>query len=254
MSEQGKPFSTPLDDRAELYGKWGDMVGAIARRHHNIDVDELTQTRWHELMGLMREVDTWADDTGTDEMQVLGGIADFSMFQDRYPHLAPDALSEPAIEAIAYRTVRILKLGRQAAEVTSVPRYVALRVIEAREAVNLFADTATPHVTEQPDFNDAFMPTLRALGEAATLWDSIIDGRRDVRTGKQKLAPTKEYYTQLSGAMMRRIKLGGAAMLHVEPNVHLAIQAGWRVANRVRKGVPEYSSLRILSRKGKVGD
>ena len=241
----------PLDDRAEAYSKSGDMVVAIAQSHTHVDVDDLTRARWRQLMGLMREVDTWADDTDATPVDVMEGLAAFDMFRDRYPDLAPETLDEPMQEALAHRTIRILKLGERVAQTTTPRRYVALRILEAREAVNLFADTATAYVCEQPAFDEKLMPTLRALGEAATLWDSIIDGKKDVRMGKQALRPNAEYYARLTGAMLLRTRLGGAAMLHVGPNVQLGIKVGMRVMNRIRNGIPEYSSLRVFSRKSR---
>lgn len=242
----------PLDDRADAYAKSGDMLAAIARRHYHITVDDLTQARWRQVMGLMREVDTWADDTDATPDDVIDGLGSFDLFRERYPDLTPEALGDEAHEAVLRRTVRVLKLGERVAQATTPQRYVALRTVEGTEAVNLLEDTATIHVAEQPGFEEDLMPTLRALGEAATLWDSIIDGGKDYRTGKQALKPNAEYYARLSGAMLQRARLGGAALLHIEPNVHLGIKVGKRVVNRLKNGVPEYSSLRTFSRNGTI--
>lgn len=244
MTANGEVF----DDRADAYRKSGDMIAAIARRHYGLDIDDVTHERWRQLMGLMREIDTWADDGGVTSDEVLIGLAEFDLFRERYPELSPEALDIPTQEAMFLRTARILKLGKYAATETSARRYVALRIIEAREAVNLFSDTATEHVTKQPGFEEEFMPTLRALGEAATLWDSILDGRKDVRTGKQTVKPNIEYYARLAGEMLKRAKLGATALLHIEPNVHLGIKVGKRISNRLRNGVPEYSSLKIFTK------
>ena len=245
----------PIDDRAEAYRKSGDLVAAIARSHNHLDVDELTVERWRQLMGLMREVDTWADDTDATREDVLMGLIDFSIFKDRYPALAPGQLKIETHLSLLKRADRILKVGEFASRELSVRRFVALRVIEARETVNMLGDVATPHVAEQPGFDEEFMPVVRALGEAATLWDSLIDGRQDVRAGKQVLEPGAEYHSALTGAMLRRVKLGGAALLHFAPYVHLGAKAGERVVNRVKNGVPEYSTLhRMLPRAFKRGE
>lgn len=243
--------NAPLDDRAEAYRKSGDMVAAIARRHNHIDIDNLTLERWRDLMGLMREVDTWADDTDVTHEEVLTGLADFSQFEDRYPSLAPDQLSVEARLALLRRTSHILKVGEYASRELSPRRFMALRAIEARETVNMLGDVATPHVAEQPGFREEFLPVMRALGEAATLWDSIVDGRQDVRAGKQALKPRTEYYARLAGGALLRAKLGGAALLHAEPHRHLAVKLKERAANRLRNGVPEYSTLaRLKPKKG----
>ena len=233
----------PIDDRAEAYRKSGDLVAAIARSHNHLDVDELTVERWRQLMGLMREVDTWADDTDATREDVLMGLVDFSMFKDRYPALAPGQLELEAHLSLLKRADRILKVGEFASRELSVRRFVALRAIEARETVNMLGDIATPHVVEQPGFDDEFLPVMRALGEAATLWDSLIDGRQDVRAGKQVLEPNVEYYAVITGAMLGRAKLGGAALLHFAPYKHLGAKVWERVTNRVKNGIPEYSTL-----------
>ena len=236
----------PIDDRAEAYRKSGDLVAAIARRHSEIDVDEMTLERWRQLMGLMREVDTWADDTDATREEVLDGLMDFGMFQDRYPALAPGELPIDAHLSMLRRADRILKVGELASRELSVRRFIAFRAIEARETVNMFGDTATLHVTEQPKFEGDFLPVLRALGEAATLWDSLIDGRQDVRDGKQTLQPDAEYYSEITKALLRRVKLGGKALLHAELYVHLGAKAAARVKNRLKNGIPEYSTLHRL--------
>jgi hypothetical protein len=243
----------PIDDRADAYRKSGDLVAAIARSHHHIDVDEVTVERWRQLMGLMREVDTWADDTDTTKEEVLTGLADFGMFEGRYPALAPGELTIGAHGSMLRRADHILRVGELASRELSVRRFIAFRAIEARETVNMLGDTATPYVAEQPAFNEGFLPVVRALGEAATLWDSLIDGRQDVREGKQQLQPNAEYYKEITKAMLRRVKLGGKALLHAEPYVHLGSKAAQRVTNRLVHGIPEYSTLYRLLPRSKKG-
>lgn len=249
MKKGERAEGAPLDDRAEAYRKSGDMVAAIARRHNHLDIDDMTLERWRDLMGLMREVDTWADDTDITRDEVLEGLMSFEQFKDRYSSLAPGQLSVEAHLALLRRANHILKVGEYASRELSPRRFLALRAIEARETVNMLGDTATPHVAEQPGFKEEFLPTMRALGEAATLWDSIIDGRQDVKAGKQALKPRPEYYARLTGGMLRRVKLGGAALLHAEPHKHLMVKVKERVTNRLKNGVPEYSTLARLKPK-----
>lgn len=236
------------DDRAPAYLKSGDLAAAIATQHHGLDVDVVTHERWRQLMGLMREVDTWADETSATTDEIRAGLADFTDFQELYPALAPDALEPREQAALLDRTAKILRLGGYAMRATSVERFVALRVAEARESVNLFEDTATRHVTEQPRFATEFMPTLRSLGEAATLWDSLIDGKRDVRFGKQAVKTGPEYYTKVTVAMLERTRSGGSALLHAGPLIHLGIKGGLRLVNRIKRGIPAYSTLRLFQR------
>lgn len=243
MSE-GKQYI--WDDRAPAYLKSGDLAVAIARQHHGLDIDTTTHQRWRQLMGLMREIDTWADDTDVSAQEVYAGLEDFDDFKELYPELAPNRLGPDAQHALLRRTAKILQLGTYIAETNSVERFVALRIAEARESVNLFEDTATQHVTEQPQFASEFMPTLRSLGEAATLWDSLIDGKLDTRTGKQILTPSPEYYTKITTSMLQRAKLGGTALLHTGPLLQLGIKGGLRVLNRLDHGIPEYSTMQNI--------
>ena len=236
------------DDRAPAYLKSGDLAVAIARQHHSIDIDTTTHQRWRQLMGLMREIDTWADDTDVSPEEVCAGLEAFDDFKELYPELSPEKLGLDAQHALLQRTAKILQLGTYIAETNSVERFVALRIAEARESVNLFEDTATQHVIEQPQFSSEFMPTLRSLGEAATLWDSLIDGRYDTRVGKQLLTPSSEYYVKITTAMLQRTKLGGAALLHAGPLLQVGIKGGLRVLNRIDHGVPEYSTIHNISR------
>lgn len=81
-----------IDDRIESYKKLGDVVTAIVRRHGKVDVDRTSAERWHDLMGLLREVDTEADDTNVTPQEMVQRIASFEDFADRYPSLQPDQL------------------------------------------------------------------------------------------------------------------------------------------------------------------
>lgn len=236
------------DDRAPAYLKSGDLAVAMATEHYGLDIDDTTHQRWRQLMGLMREVDTWADDTGVSPEVVQEGLRDFTSFKVLYPALAPGEVGPETSAALLRRTAKILHLGQYASAAASPRRFVALRIAEARESVNLFEDVATDHVRQQEGFDLQFMPGLRALGEAATLWDSLIDGKSDWRKGDQALKPNPEYYAQTTKAMLQRTKLGGAALLHVKPLVHLGAKGVLRAVNRLQHGVPEYSTLRLFHR------
>lgn len=157
------------DDRAPAYAKSGDLAAAIATQHYGLAVDVTTRMRWQQLMSVMREVDTWADERAVTSDEVLQGLAEYTMFEELYPALAPGELTPEMGATLLGRTARILRLGRHAARAVSVERFVALRVAEARESVELFADIATPEMWAQPAFTTEFMPALRALGEAATV-------------------------------------------------------------------------------------
>ncbi|MEO7904335.1 MAG: hypothetical protein ABIR91_00925, partial [Candidatus Saccharimonadales bacterium] len=213
----------PFDDRAYAYLKSGDLVTAIARQHCRVDVDTTSHLRWRQLMGLMREVDTWADDSDVSRDVVITGLYDFVLFKDRSPDLTTAATGDVVHAAVLRRAEYILQLGDVISQTTTLDDFVELRIQEAYETVNLFADTATPHVSEQAAFADDFLPTVRALGAAATLYDSMVDGKKDVQQGKQVLVPNREYYQALGKATVQQGKLGGAALLHVGPLWNLGV-------------------------------
>lgn len=236
------------DDRAPAYLKSGDLAVAIAKQHHDLDIDATTHERWRQLMALLREVDTWADDTNVTSEEVHAGLESFDDFKDLYPALAPENLDAEARDRLLRRTDKILKLGHYIAHTDSLTRFITLRIAEARESVNLFEDTATPHVSEQPRFKSEFMPTLRSLGQAATLWDSVIDGWRDSKTGKQILEPNLNYYIRTTGAVLQQGKPAGKALMHTGPFIHIGIKGALRVVNRIQHGIPEYSTVRLFDR------
>ena len=239
MSERPSPF----DDRAELYRKSGDLATSIATQHFKLPIDDLTSESWRELMGLLREVDTWADDTDVTSQEVLDALDSFAIFRNRYPAITPENLGDETHSTMLIRTQRILHLGACASNSTTPARFVAFRILEAKESANLFADTATPHVATQPVFHEEFIPTLQALSEGATLWDSLVDAREDYSTGKQILKPSSEYYSKVLGALVRRIIRADGSLMHLEPIKHIATKAGLRILNRVKNGIPEYSNL-----------
>jgi len=249
--------SGPLDDRADLYRTSGDLVAAIARHHTGLTVDDATHERWRQIMGLMREVDTWADDTAATNSEVLAGLQDFSRFDGRYPELAPGKLDDDSRNALLRHTARILKLGRYASQVTDPRRFSLLRAAEGRRSVELLAIVATDSVTEQPDFQTKFLPLIKSLGEAATLWDSAVDAYDDKRSGKQVAPPGPRLYGRLLFDMAVRGKPGGRALMHTNVLKHILIKGALRVSNRLRNGVPEYSNLRLLGfrhRRSRSGD
>lgn len=233
----------PFDDRAHAYRRSGDIAATIATQHFGIDVDPLTRLRWRDMMSLLREVDTWADDTAVSSSEVIDNLADFSIFERRYPHLSPLALGTEVQGTMLRRTEHILRLGQLAAHATSLGRFVAFRALEGREAVQLFGDCATEHVESQSAFRKEFLPTLAALGAGATLWDSLIDGRSDFSTGKQRVLPDKEYYLALAGTMLHLARGNVRCLLHPGPIYYGGLKIADRIANRVRNGVPIYSNL-----------
>jgi len=249
MSERGEMSFEPIDDRWKSYMRLGDMMVSIAERHHHIDIDETTHARWRQLMGIMREVDTWVDDTDVTPQEVLRGIESFDRFRARYPDIAPEALDQSVTESRLARVDRIIKLGVQVATTTSIEEFIEARLGEADETIGFFGDAATPYVQSQPDFKEKCMPTLQAMGEFSVLWDSITDGRSDVKLSRQALVPNGEYYKKLGSAALERLRFTRGASRHFEPWRHFAAHAGIRLVNRFKNGIPEYSTLRVISSK-----
>ena len=232
-----------FDDRAQAYLRSGDVAAAIAEQHFGIDVDDITRQRWRELMGLLREVDTWVDDTGVSPDETLDSLRRFDLFGTRYPYLAPASLGPEIQATMLKRTARILKFGQLATQTTSVRRFVAYRTLEGCESVRLFGDCASSFVLSQPSFGEEFLPALGVLGASATLCDSLIDGRIDARDGKLQLEPGKEYYIVVTGAMLHLARGKLRCLMHRGPITYGGLKVAERLANRIKNGIPSYSNL-----------
>ena len=232
-----------IDDRAESFLQVGDVARKVAERHSNVDVDAVTHERWRQLMGLLREVDTLVDDTDTTKEQAVTMLDDFALFADRYPALTPALLGEDTHEKLLARTRQLLKIGEFVASATSVDRFVKLRINEGRQTANLLSDSATPYVLQQPAFYDSFLPTMQALGVAASTIDSITDARVDYRSQKLTLTPNSRYYTQLIKATAEYAPRGVMALLHPVIMKEFAFMSTVRLRNRMRHGMTESSSF-----------
>lgn len=236
------------DDRAQVYHKSGDLLVAVARQHHNLDIDDATHARWRQLMGLMREVDTWLDDSPVSSDEVIAELASFRQFAGRYPNLTVEEVGANKHESMVKRAALIAQIGERVMSTLDLSEFIELRIQEAEETVNLLGDAATDHVTTQPEFDTEFLPTVRALGAAATLFDSLIDGHRDAKEGKQIIRPNWRYYKEVSLAMKDKGKIGGKALLHPAPWLHIGVKGFERTVNRARHGMKSYSNLNILGR------
>ena len=236
------------DDRAHVYHKSGDLLVAIARHHHGLHIDNPTHERWRQLMGLMREVDTWLDDSPVTPDEVITELDSFEQFENRYPDLTASEVGAENHENMVKRAALIAQIGERVMCTPDVSEFIGLRIQEAEETVNLLGDTATERVKTQPEFDTEFLPTIRALGAAATLFDSLIDGRRDVKEGKQIIRPNWRYYKEVGLAMKDQGKIGGPALLHPAPWFHIGVKGIERSVNRVKNGMKSYSNLNILGR------
>lgn len=75
------------DDRSDSFRMIGDIIATIAH-NHGIDVDAQTNERWRDVLSLLREFDTLADDSGISHHDALQELASFDRFAEHYGTLA----------------------------------------------------------------------------------------------------------------------------------------------------------------------
>jgi hypothetical protein len=208
-------FEGALDDRAESFLRVGTVAKLVAEHHSNVQIDTVTHQRWRDTLGILREVDTYADDVALSDKEVLHQLEIFSTFSNRYPSLDPTNLGEESHAVMLARVKRILKLGRHIAESQTMSRFIALRIKEGKETAGFLADTATEQVRAQPAFYDDYIPTMESLAVTANLMDSILDGRIDQADGKLAHPANKEYYGALVAHALREARPGAQGLLHL---------------------------------------
>ena len=242
-------FENALDDRAESFLQVGTVAKKVAESHCGVTVDETTHQRWQQLMGLLREVDTLADDTSTTDDEVLGRLEDFSEFEDRYPALTMDALGSETRDDLMVRTERLLKLGAQVTQAVSMERFIALRIVEGRGTAGFLDDAATGTVREQPAFGAVFMPVMVSMAVTANLLDSFTDAKMDYRDGKIAHEPNAEFYKAIMSQIPAQAGLGSRALLHIPVMREFALMSWNRLVNRATHGESSTTSLRIFKAK-----
>lgn len=225
------------DTRYEYYVQLADLLSVIAQERANVHIDEPTLGRWRDLMGIMREIDTFADSQKDSPVQIeviLEYLQNFDIFGERYPSIANEAISSDTRRDLLRRTRNILLLGRRAATTTSNRRLVTLRGAEAVQTAEIFADSASPEVLSQENFSGVFMPLLREMGVAACFLDSLHDADDDYQAGQLGKKPTIAYKAWLSAGIMRRVpalvrtctkprvlkEIGRAAKIHAGRRMH----------------------------------
>lgn len=239
-------FESAYDDRAETFLQIGDVARMIAERHCDLTVDDVTHERWRELLGLLREVDTLADDTTIAPGQVIEKLDEFTFFAERYPALTPESLDAPVRAAMLQRVERILKLGQHIGRAETMQRFVALRTKEGRETAAFLSDTATPDVSAQPAFHSRFMPVMTSLAVTANLVDSMLDGRMDYKAEKIAHPPNGEFYRALGRNALEAAKDGFPAVYHWPVMGEFAIMSWNRLKNRMKHGGSATSSVHIF--------
>jgi len=172
-----------LDETASYYPQLADLLTSVATSHCNVAIDQTTHSRWRDVMGLMRDVDTNAD-AGLDRSVISDQLATFEQLNERYPSLNPELLGPETHQALQHRALHILQIGRLISLQDSPRRYTMLRSAEARHTAHLFSDSATNAVQQQPTFKHSFMPLLERMAISATLLDSAVDAGKDFAGGK----------------------------------------------------------------------
>lgn len=203
------------DRRAHLSSRVSDVIVAVAQYHFHVDIDTETQQRWSELMQLMREIDTKADEPGSKKM-ILSELEHFRQFDRRYQHIAPGNFPDDRQAQIGNRVFSILTDGERLTSSTSDYRYIAARRHEAVEVARLFGDTASDFVRTQENFFDDFIPFLEQLTIAANYFDSARDLPEDKRDNIVTIEPTAKLRAHLLKRTADIIAAEYPAMLHKE--------------------------------------
>lgn len=184
------------DDRSESFRIIG-TVAAVVARERGVAVDTLTLERWRSLMALLRDFDTFADDMGVSNKTAVAELRSFSLFEDNYPPLTPEALTPRVHTTMANRVELILDHGDHIRRTTDVDTFIHHRREEADHTSELLADCATADTVRQPEFYDKFMPTLRSMGRLANYLDTISDYKEDVACEKIAMPASKEFFMAL---------------------------------------------------------
>jgi hypothetical protein len=177
------------DKNYVYYQQLAELLSSIAGSHYDVDIDEETLLRWRDLMGIMREIDTKADDSGASHDEVLRELADFTVFEERYPNVRPQALGQETFDKLVARTRKILKLGEFVSKATTESRYIKLRAAEGIATAEVFSDSATQSVLDQNQFGDKFIPLLKTMAVSSGFIDSAHDLKQDYAEGKTALRP-----------------------------------------------------------------
>lgn len=234
MSENSKEY---WNENADKYRQLADLLRAIAEESCGTPIDELTHTRWAEIMALMVEVDSYVDNPRFGdrnlESEVVIELESFDRFRDRYPHIAPEALGEMKWRQLETTARQIIEQSHALQEVSTYEEYVEHRSKEAIATARLFEVTATREVRLNSSFHSRFMPTLEMLGVGACLLDSANDLSRDYFETKTSLEPTLlnrgkllrdaftrgvSQYELLRHQPVRR-ELGRAALQHIKRHI-----------------------------------
>lgn len=230
------------DDRSDSFRMIADIVVTMAETK-GVIVDELTHTRWRDLLALLREFDTFADDSGITPDAALLELKSFSLFRDNYPSLTPNSLGEETHSLMVRRVGKILHHSAIVQTAVNSHVFIENRRQEVDHTAELLADCATGNTTTQAGFYTQFMPSLREMGRAANFIDTIIDYRRDRREQKIAISPSQEFFVAIGKSALYSLSNSSHHLFHPPMARHFIDMSVMRLKNRFRHGRKSYSSL-----------
>lgn len=243
---QPKPHNYVIDDRAWGYRLIGENICQLAESSCSLKLDTTTKERWCQLLGLLREVDTLADERSSSNDTAIASLQNYSIFAADYPALQPSELGDARFTTMVERTQEILHIGRAISQAGDKHTYIELRKAEAYYSAQLLADAATDAVTHQPTFGK-FMHCITGFGIGANLVDSMLDAPYDYARQKSNLKPSVSLYASLGKDILR----------HTLPHMHRALHpttlrgrrkaAYHRIVHRLTYGPSPDSSFKMIS-------
>lgn len=234
------------DDRAPAFRTMGETAALIAEKYCGVDIDDVTRERWCDGGALMREIDTFHDDFGASEEEVVRRLESYEDFKELYPSLAPGVLDDGRREKMMGDARRIMKIGRFISKTTSPYRYARLRGAEARISADGTIDASTDYVLEQERFWNEFVPIFRSFAIGACAFDSTLDSYTDYKSGKSAIRPSLEYYSELLKLGTKPMLYGMRPLLHPEIAKQGLIMARMRIKNRIENGFTEHSTMQNI--------
>lgn len=233
------------DDRSDSFRMLGGVIATIAE-NHGIEIDETTRVRWSELLGLLREFDTFVDDQQVPEDDALLELFHFGRFKDNYPNLGPPEVAQEVHLKMVRRVALILEHGRHLRYTTDPRDFLHHRSEEVDHTAELLADCATGDVLTQAGFYTRFMPTLRTMGRAANFIDTLTDFRKDKQEEKVSIKGTPAFYRLIGASAISEFV--HASHIFADPRVlkQFYAMSAMRLKNRLEHGKRPYSSLKNI--------
>ena len=204
-------MSETWDPRYKYASRVSDVLVSVAEQGFALELDNQTKARWAEIMMLMREVDTKADSTPSEE--ILAELSEFIDFYERYPNLTAVGKDSPMQNELLSQAEKILRTGKQMAHASTPLRYLAFRRREAIQTAHVFLITASDKVREQKGFGDQFIPMLARVAVASSYFDDFLDATSDYRRGTIAFKPTPAFRATLLRETVKEVARDGKSFL-----------------------------------------